>query len=86
MGARHLGPRGCQEGTLLTTLPKAQPKPQASSNRIKQPALALSRDSSSFKQPYLALCDSGYRSGSAPSTSKPGGGEEQQNTSPSLLA
>lgn len=45
--AGHLGP---------PILPKAQPKPQASGNPIKQPALALSRNSSSLKQPYLASC------------------------------
>lgn len=40
--AGHGGSSGWLEGTLLPPLPKAQPKPWASSNRIKQPALALS--------------------------------------------
>lgn len=77
--AAHLGPRGCHEETLFLQ-PKAKPKPQASGNRIKSSTWlpALSRNSSSLEQPYLACCDSGYRSGPAPSTSKPGGGEMQQ--------
>lgn len=80
MRAGHPGLGAVGEGTLLPTLPKAQPKPQASGNPIKQPALALSSWQEEL-QLYLARRrDSGYRSGPAPSTSTPEGGERQQAT------
>lgn len=88
MRAGPLSLRGClgEPGSPFCPRPGPSPRPRVIGLGSRPWLSALSRTSSSSEQPYLAHCDSGERSGPAPSTSTPGGGERQQDTGHKPLA